>query len=1144
MTKPLQQIRHKSNVLPIATEGTPASAAAIAKLSLYAAERVAAGRPGIPGSYKHPESAAIEQIAADTGITRGMLQQPNVVAHLESLIQQFGIEDPSHELRKEAVKKLRSIYRSTGVPVKRDKTPNLARIEEDSELTRFILRSAECEAFLRAEISAGRYFRTKNVQDQWLPNVTNYIESLREKGEAVPINIKTGELYIEVIAEACGIPASKLRERARLIKALKDAVEELGTTAVLATTDETARLAEVVNHAIANKIPIPRSLRRPAIAYRVLAAKLQIRESRLKTNVEMQHLLRSWHEACGLSTPIDETNAESSFILSTDAQEKIGINGASPESSGKKAFITVPKDRPPSVAVRKKTKAPLEHRLQAYLRSLRESGKTLPEASRTSPIRNGKWSDTQRTLIDKLDLRAIASGCGHKRLQDLLENPVCMCLIEAIDELGVGPHLFRAPRLEDLVQHSYDRRYNEVAQGATPSSASDQASNTRTALQSLIRESHLPLNMLLKDLFGTDDVFGRAQRVLLNSALTPKTSKKYNVELNRVRSYALDLLEASQIPMQFGSALNELMIRRGVSVSDLCKNVSVKRATVESWLRGVEPKDVSHESVREIEGFLAVEQGLLSRRINQKQSRIASDDILTPELREDFNNAGIPTSFLPDDWKHRTPAQKQAIVDWISERILASSPYSRYLKAIGKDYISHDPLPSMMQHDFDAIREFKTAEIPDVTLGIQRAKPDAPKGVQSMFDGHWRETSANLMLKALQRLVTAMKGITSEKGLGTDWINDAGLGFLANAQCLHTIITAMARRRFKLLADANAFEDMELKPPASKAVYTMNDARLIGSIAGFFDDVTGYFFACSPRVTPIPGLVSEEWVQQARSDWATVARKGCKELRQLGDQIAARARVIRDPWEPIAPLVERDDPLTPVFNALDRMGRDRPDPSSGPMAVAQHDRDHLVISLLMHSRVRLLNLSTLTWKLDNTGHLRRLKGTWILSIPQEELKNEGSPALPEDGGPLEIELDPDDKELNDALDRYLVGKGCSRSVILSGTESDSLFAGRQGEKLHSGTIRRIVKKFSVRYVAECPWREGGVPGVLPFGPHAFRHLVATHVMRQTGNFEAAALSINDAVNTAKKTYAKFESRDGSRFVSGLIKRSVQRKDMS
>jgi hypothetical protein len=90
----------------------------------------------------------------------------------------------------------------------------------------------------------------------------------------------------------------------------------------------------------------------------------------------------------------------------------------------------------------------------------------------------------------------------------------------------------------------------------------------------------------------------------------------------------------------------------------------------------------------------------------------------------------------------------------------------------------------------------------------------------------------------------------------------------------------------------------------------------------------------SEHLAPIPGLVSEDQIVAARANWneaCDICHKHCtgrvKEIQRV-------AKVHRDPFEPIMPILEADSPvgeyrkILPISNAGDLLGRWRHTPPS------------------------------------------------------------------------------------------------------------------------------------------------------------------------------------------------------------------------
>lgn len=80
-------------------------------------------------------------------------------------------------------------------------------------------------------------------------------------------------------------------------------------------------------------------------------------------------------------------------------------------------------------------------------------------------------------------------------------------------------------------------------------------------------------------------------------------------------------------------------------------------------------------------------------------------------------------------------------------------------------------------------------------------------------------------------------------------------------------------------------------------------------------------------------------------------------------------------------------------------------------------------------------------------------------------------------------------------------------------------------------VSERVRALTRRYLLRCP-------GI---GAHAMRHLVGTAIIKAApGEIETVAKVLNDRPDTVRKHYARFRSADGSRRMSELLGKSLNR----
>jgi integrase len=198
-------------------------------------------------------------------------------------------------------------------------------------------------------------------------------------------------------------------------------------------------------------------------------------------------------------------------------------------------------------------------------------------------------------------------------------------------------------------------------------------------------------------------------------------------------------------------------------------------------------------------------------------------------------------------------------------------------------------------------------------------------------------------------------------------------------------------------------------------------------------------------------------------------------------------------------------------------------------------RNYQIVRLLSATALRSKNIRKLTYREDNTGHLRREGDKWVIEIPYTEFKNWqssffGPKKKRENYRKVLADLD----GFYDHLDEYLK---VHRPILLQGGSSDIVIVASSKKPLYSaGGFRENYGYLTMYYLAHNPFRGCGIPGVLPYGPHSVRDIVATHVIKQTGSYDLAGYSIQDTGRTARKHYAQSNlSRRVVRFANAVFR---------
>jgi integrase len=181
----------------------------------------------------------------------------------------------------------------------------------------------------------------------------------------------------------------------------------------------------------------------------------------------------------------------------------------------------------------------------------------------------------------------------------------------------------------------------------------------------------------------------------------------------------------------------------------------------------------------------------------------------------------------------------------------------------------------------------------------------------------------------------------------------------------------------------------------------------------------------------------------------------------------------------------------------------------------------VLIKLLSSNALRRRNLVYLTWRADDTGQLyRKADGSWWIRIPKQQFKNwygaarefdYDSPVHPSAWADIEKYL---------FVHRKLLMRGPTDLVFLTLAGPHSAKENRPWIEM-SSTVSTLTNRYLLKS-----------PGI---GTHAFRHIVATAILKANGgDHKTAAQVLNDRVSTVERHYAGLRSADGAIRMAQLL----------
>jgi hypothetical protein len=304
------------------------------------------------------------------------------------------------------------------------------------------------------------------------------------------------------------------------------------------------------------------------------------------------------------------------------------------------------------------------------------------------------------------------------------------------------------------------------------------------------------------------------------------------------------------------------------------------------------------------------------------------------------------------------------------------------------------------------------------------------------------------------------------------------------------------------------------------------------------------------HLAPVRGLISEDQIAAARVNWneaCDICHKHCtgrvKEIQRV-------AKVHRDPFEPIMPILEAESPVGEYRKIADEIIRAMPDERRYPSAAAEAVRSFLLIRFGLHTGLRQKNLRQLLicprGKLPTSerqladmkvGELRwseRDHG-WEVFIPSVAFKNANSSYFGDK--PFRLVL-PNVGDLYRYIDAYVERH---RAKLLKGAPDPETFFVKTVKVTSTSaaycqnTFFEAWRLIIQRYGIYNPYTERGViKGLLPHGPHNIRDVLATHILKKTGSYEQASYAIQDTPEMVAKHYGRFLPQDKAALAARIL----------
>ncbi|MDB5507110.1 MAG: hypothetical protein JWR75_1748 [Devosia sp.] len=508
---------------------------------------------------------------------------------------------------------------------------------------------------------------------------------------------------------------------------------------------------------------------------------------------------------------------------------------------------------------------------------------------------------------------------------------------------------------------------------------------------------------------------------------------------------------------------------------------------------------------------------------------------------------------LPDDFVRRSKAEQDEILTWVRRVIITgSTDYRRYqAEALQQKYAVRFTAFLGRQRKPVTANDNRDIDLDNLDAELESAVIDAPVELDREMNELLRFKTATLTAFGFQRNGVWNEETASQKvehlglmfgSLGCDPRSTVrGCGVPVNSLC------------FAMLVFPAVWDWYLQWRERRRGFYTKWEVDMLSVVLGMTRAETGWIRqtpALADRLQPIPGLLSEQDIAVAKADWNLACETFHKHARHRIKEIQRVARIHRDPFEPILPVLEADSPLGEYRKITEEIVRHMPDERRYPRAAAEAVRSFLMLRLGMHLGLRQRNLRQLLMcprgrmptserHLEDRkrGELRwseREEG-WEVLIPAIAFKNSTSSFF--GSKPFRLVL-PDLAGLYDMIDAYLdrhrarligdaIDPGTFFVKSVKRTSADASY--------NQNTFYEAWRLTIQRYGIYNPYTGRGViRGLLPHGPHNVRDVLATHILKQTGSYEQASYAIQDTPDMVAKHYGRFLPQDKAAIAAKIL----------
>jgi len=283
-------------------------------------------------------------------------------------------------------------------------------------------------------------------------------------------------------------------------------------------------------------------------------------------------------------------------------------------------------------------------------------------------------------------------------------------------------------------------------------------------------------------------------------------------------------------------------------------------------------------------------------------------------------------------------------------------------------------------------------------------------------------------------------------------------------------------------------------------------------ISGWLRPYTGYLYQ-HPEYAEKLGLriTVESWHKHCRQTWdrASYILGQISKMKKEGDH--ENFELGRDPKALIEWILDLPRPLFILHGMIKAILDDLLPESASKVERARQYRNLILVALLCANPLRIRMFAIMEF---DKNLIRQSDGSWWLRFKKGAFKNRR--ALKSD---YRVRVA---QELWPLLDRYrdefhpvLAGSTGSKRVFIG--EGNGRYGVHPGLPLTASSLSKIVQRYTEAYI----------PGAIGFRPHAFRHIIATDIIKRDPRlgFFLASIALHDKLETVENEYVHLKTSE-------------------